>query len=617
MITYAQNFEDVMLARLFASRPTGFYIDIGASHPTRLSVTRHFYDLGWCGINVEPITRNWERFVVERPRDINLNVAIGCRPGRVTFTEVPDNDALSTLDDERIAHLRASGMQLSTCEVECITGDSLFERCPVEVDFLKIDVEGAEDDVLRSIDLRRHRPKVLVIEAVAPIDRFPGWDAFAPEALGRWASWEPGVLASGYRLGHFDGLNRFYVREDLAPLAQRLSTPPGVFDFILPDFAESLESRHREDTAALHAELAARAALFRKVRTLARIRRRTIGLLRPIARIVRTIMARLTPRPRLGNLNQHPPRAHVSAFTAGPASLPAVPPRISIVTPSFRQGAFIERTLRSVLDQDYPALEYRVQDGGSGDGTADVLRRHEARLAGWVSEADDGQSDAINRGFAATSGEIMGWLNSDDLLLPGALHVVADYFARHPEVDVVYGDRVLIDEDDMEIGRWLLPGHDDGVLSWADFVPQETLFWRRTLWDRVGRRVDPSFRFAMDWDLLLRFRDAGARFAHIPRFLGAFRIHRRQKTSAAIADIGYAEMDRLRLRALGRVPTRTETRRAILPFLVRHLATDLVYRIRRALGAGNRTGGRRPTAPRRTDMRAAHPPAPSPRRDRR
>lgn len=290
-------------------------------------------------------------------------------------------------------------------------------------------------------------------------------------------------------------------------------------------------------------------------------------------------------RPRLGNLNQYPPREKV-AF--GKTRLPSLQlsstPKISIVTPAYQQGAFIERTIQSVLEQAYPNLEYFIQDGGSVDSTVDVLKNYASRLTGWVSAKDGGQSQAINLGFTKASGEIMAWLNSDDLLLPGTLETVADYFNRHPDVDVVYANRLLIDENDMEIGRWILPGHDSNVLSWADYVPQETLFWRRRIWEKVGGQVDESFRFAMDWDLLVRFRDAGAKFGHIPQFLGAFRIHEHQKTSAAINEIGHREMDRIRERILGRVPGRKETRKAVLPYLIKHIAVDMVYRVKQRLG---------------------------------
>ena len=128
--------------------------------------------------------------------------------------------------------------------------------------------------------------------------------------------------------------------------------------------------------------------------------------------------------------------------------------------------------------------------------------------------------------------------------------------------------------DDGEV----LPG-DDKVLPWADYVPQETLFWRRSIWEKVGG-IDESFKFAMDWDLLLRFRAAGARFAHRPVYLGAFRIHAKQKTSAAINEIGFQEMNRLRKREFGRDVTHDEIRRAIAPFMARHLVADKLARFK-------------------------------------
>jgi GT2 family glycosyltransferase len=287
-------------------------------------------------------------------------------------------------------------------------------------------------------------------------------------------------------------------------------------------------------------------------------------------------------KPKLGVLNQHPPvplgdRTIVTRRPPPPEQLPT----LCIVTPSFRQAHMIERTIASVVDQNYPKLQYFVQDGGSDDGTTAVLEKWAHRLTGWESKRDNGQSAAINLGFAKTSGDIMAWLNSDDLLMPGSLNCVAAYFHRHPEVDVVYGDRLLIDEDDALIGRWVLPGHSDTVLPWADFVPQETLFWRRSIWDRAGGQIDESFKFAMDWDLLLRFRKAGARFAHVPKYLGAFRIHASQKTSAAISDVGFKEMDRLRLREIGREITHDEIRRAIAPFMVSHIWADKLASLRK------------------------------------
>jgi len=188
-----------------------------------------------------------------------------------------------------------------------------------------------------------------------------------------------------------------------------------------------------------------------------------------------------------------------------------------------------------------------------------------------ASAPDRGQAHAINLGFRHVTGDIMAYLNSDDLLLPGTLHYVADYLTRHPEVDVVYGQRVMIDDKGRDVGRWILPPHDDRVLSYADYVPQETLFWRRHIWDKVGGAMDESFQFALDWDLLLRFREAGARMVRLPRFLGAFRLHGAQKTSSKLATNGAQEMQRLRQRCHGRDVPYWEIARRLRGFIGRHL----------------------------------------------
>ena len=207
-----------------------------------------------------------------------------------------------------------------------------------------------------------------------------------------------------------------------------------------------------------------------------------------------------------------------------------------------------------------------------------MLARHRAKLFRCESRKDSGQSHAINLGLAGTTGEIMAYLNSDDLLLPGALHTVARYFERHPDVDVVYGHRVLIDSQGYELGRWVLPRHDPEMLKWADYVPQETMFWRRRIWDKVGG-IDESFRFAMDWDLLLRFQDAGAKMVRLPRFLGAFRIHRTSKTMTVVNTQGQLEMDRLRLRVHGRQVTPLEIAARLRRYQAWHVFHNRLYRL--------------------------------------
>lgn len=270
-------------------------------------------------------------------------------------------------------------------------------------------------------------------------------------------------------------------------------------------------------------------------------------------------------------------------FLAGPSRLPQpLPvvqprasrsdgPRFAIVTPSFQQAQFLDQCMQSVLSQEGVSLDYVVQDGGSTDGSRDIIAAHAARLHAWASEPDAGQADAIARGFARTRGapeDLMAWLNSDDFYLPGTLATVAEFFARHPEVDVIYGHRGVVDEQGRLIGRWLMPPHDDHVLRLNDFIPQETLFWRRRLWDRVGG-LDTSLRFAMDWDLLLRFQAAGAQIVRLPIMLACFRVHGLQKTSAAMHDIGQTEIDWLRTRTHGRYVAPDELARNVR--LIRYL----------------------------------------------
>lgn len=282
-------------------------------------------------------------------------------------------------------------------------------------------------------------------------------------------------------------------------------------------------------------------------------------------------------RPTLFTHDQYPPRE----FRIPKHYLAVVPPRnpptIAIVTPSFNHGAFIKRTIDSVLSQEYPALSYTLQDGGSTDDTFAILRKYE-HLLSWVSQPDEGQAHAVNLGFARVDGEIMGWLNSDDMLLPGALTYVARFFCNHPEIDVVYGQRICVDRFDREIGRIILPRHDPEAIKWVDFIPQETLFWRRRVWDKLGG-LDPSFDYAMDWDFILRAHAAGFHFCRVPRFLACFRIHHEQKTFSQ-RHVGDLESARLRQRYLGRPVTPSEIDKATRSYVRRHVLTVRAYKLR-------------------------------------
>jgi glycosyltransferase involved in cell wall biosynthesis len=179
-------------------------------------------------------------------------------------------------------------------------------------------------------------------------------------------------------------------------------------------------------------------------------------------------------------------------------------PRVSIVTPSFNQAQFLEETIISVLEQDYPDIEYIIIDGGSTDGSVDIIHRYETQLAWWVSERDQGQTDALNKGFDKASGDILAWLNSDDTYLPGAVSGAVEYLLSHPEAGMVYGDANLIDETGLVMGRFPARQTDyPRLMRGSVHIPQQAAFFRGDLWRKIGP-LDPSFYFAMDYDLWVR-----------------------------------------------------------------------------------------------------------------
>ncbi len=224
-------------------------------------------------------------------------------------------------------------------------------------------------------------------------------------------------------------------------------------------------------------------------------------------------------------------------------------PLVSIITPSFQQADYLEQTIRSVLAQDYPRIEYFVVDGASSDGSVDLIRKYADRLTGWISEPDLGQTDAINKGFARAKGDILAWLNSDDLLYPGAVSAAVSCLQDYPEVGLVYGDADYIDEEGVVIGRFPAAQTSYRRLRRGYVhIPQQAAFFRASLWKDVGP-LDPSFYFAMDYDLWVRIA-ARAPIRYHPERWGAFRLHRTAK-SISEADRCWPEMVRVHEREGG------------------------------------------------------------------
>ncbi|MCY0387564.1 FkbM family methyltransferase [Robbsia sp. Bb-Pol-6] len=220
MLSYAQIFEDVYLERCFANKKQGFYIDLGACHPVVSNTAYHFYQRGWHGINVEPTPFRLKELQAARPRDINLGVAIGRRNDRAYFNISANADHLSSLLKQESDLIERHAAHIESIAVDVLTLATLCERhAPASIDFLKIDVEGAEADVIAGGDWARWRPAVVVVEATLPGLPTPAWDG-----------WEPDLLRAGYHFAFFDGINRYYVAQEHAALAEHFKTPVNPFD---------------------------------------------------------------------------------------------------------------------------------------------------------------------------------------------------------------------------------------------------------------------------------------------------------------------------------------------------------------------------------------------------
>jgi glycosyltransferase involved in cell wall biosynthesis len=204
-------------------------------------------------------------------------------------------------------------------------------------------------------------------------------------------------------------------------------------------------------------------------------------------------------------------------------------PKISIVVPSFNQAGYLELALRSIIEQGYPNLELIVIDGGSKDESPEIIRKYESYMKFWCSEPDGGQVPGIIKGFSHATGEILFFLNSDDLLEPGALHEVGEYFARNPNTDVVFGNTLWIDANGNPIRpQKEIPFNRFIFLYTYNYIPGMSTFWRRAIYDRVGG-FDASFQMAFDADLWMRFSEHGT-IKHVARQWSRMRFYPEQKT---------------------------------------------------------------------------------------
>jgi glycosyltransferase involved in cell wall biosynthesis len=201
-------------------------------------------------------------------------------------------------------------------------------------------------------------------------------------------------------------------------------------------------------------------------------------------------------------------------------------PVISIITPSFNQGKYIEQTILSVLGQGYPALEYIIVDGGSKDESADIIRKYEGQLAWWVSEKDNGQAHAINKGFARATGDILMWLNSDDMLVPGVLSFIATTVSTQGE-GIYYGNCIHFRENQEGLDAWggdVVRATRIHELEHIDYIVQPSSFWNRSVYEKVGP-LSETLHFGFDWEWFLRAKEHGIKFTPLNKPLSMYRFH--------------------------------------------------------------------------------------------
>lgn len=213
-------------------------------------------------------------------------------------------------------------------------------------------------------------------------------------------------------------------------------------------------------------------------------------------------------------------------------------PKITIITPCYKMEGYLERTMQSVLNQQYPNLEYIVVDGGSTDGSVDIIRKYEKQLSSWISEPDNGMYDALNKGFQRSTGELMCWINADDVLREGALEAVGSLFTQLPEVEWVQGFPNVIDEKG-KIFTHRPPRSSKWPFLLGDYrkdniyIQQESTFWRRSLWEKSGKYIDTSYKLAGDFELWMRFFEYAPLYTSSILF-GSFRVRPGQLSNANV-----------------------------------------------------------------------------------
>jgi glycosyltransferase involved in cell wall biosynthesis len=269
-------------------------------------------------------------------------------------------------------------------------------------------------------------------------------------------------------------------------------------------------------------------------------------------------------------------------------------PLVSIITPSFNQADYLEETIQSVLSQDYERIEYIIIDGGSNDGSIQIIQSYEDELAAWISEPDMGQTDAINKGFAMAKGDILAWLNSDDTYLPGAVSKAVHFLTAHPEVGMMFGKAYYIDENSARVALYpAAPTSLQKLRNGLNTVSQQASFFRRKVWELVGP-LDTVFYYAMDYDLWTRI-SAVTPIAFSPRFMANFRL---QGTSKSMTEANrcWPEMVKIHFRDGGKYLSilylKYVIRRIVEPFMplrIRYWRVRYWLKNQLGLGSGSST----------------------------